>query len=318
MPLKKTAPTKKVKIKSDDREIEVEGHNVQLTNQQKIYWPDEKITKGDMIAYYNSFSKYIIPYLKDRPQSLKRNPNGILDDGFFHKDAGDEAPQWVKSKRIYSESVNKYIDYIICNDKATLLYMNNLGCIELNPWNSRITKPDNPDYLVIDIDPSEKNTFDQVIEVALTVHEILQKAGIKGYCKTSGASGLHVYIPLGARYTYDQVRDFAKILAMITQQQLPELTTVERALNKRKGRIYIDYLQNKKGQTLACVYCLRPKPGATASTPLDWNEVKKGLRPSQFTIKSLPARLEKLGDIFRPVLGKGIDLKKVLAKLGQF
>jgi bifunctional non-homologous end joining protein LigD len=318
MPVKKTAPPKKVKTKRDDREIEVGGQKVQLTNQQKIYWPDEKITKGDMIAYYNSISKYIIPYLKDRPQSLKRNPNGILDAGFFHKDAGDEAPQWVKSKKIYSESANKYIDYIICNDKATLLYMNNLGCIELNPWNSRITKPDNPDYLVIDIDPSEKNTFDQVIEVALTVNEILQKTGIKGYCKTSGASGLHVYIPLGARYTYDEVRDFAKILAMITQQQLPELTTVERALNKRMGRIYIDYLQNKKGQTLACAYCLRPKPGATASTPLDWKEVKKGLTPSQFTIQSLPARVEKLGDIFNPVLGKGIDLKKVLAKLGQF
>ncbi len=315
MPAKKTLSSKKKNEQTDDKEIKVDGHIVQLTNQKKLYWPKEKITKGDVIEYYNSIHKFIIPYLKERPQSLKRNPNGILDDGFFHKDAGDDAPPWVKTKSIYSESANKNIDYIICNDKATLLYLNNLGCIELNPWNSRITNPDKPDYLVIDIDPSEKNSFDEVIEVALTVKEILQSAGIKGYCKTSGASGLHVYIPLAARYTYDEVRDFAKIIAVITQERLPSFTSIERSLIKRKGKIYIDYLQNKRGQTLACAYCLRPRIGATASTPLDWKEVKKGLRPIQFTIQSLPARLEKVGDLFRPVLSYGIDLNKGLAKL---
>jgi bifunctional non-homologous end joining protein LigD len=315
MAVKERGTPKKTSKKAGDREIKVGSHTIRLTNQQKIYWPDEKITKGDMINYYNTISRFILPYLKDRPESLKRNPNGIVDEGFFHKDAGDEAPSWVTTKKIYSESVNKDIDYIICNDKATLLYMNNLGCIELNPWNSRISKPEYPDYLVIDIDPSEENSFDQVIEVALTLKEILQKAGANGYCKTSGASGLHVFIPLGARYTYEEVREFAKILATITQQQLQEFTTIERALNKRNGRIYIDYLQNKKGQTLASVYCLRPRPGATASTPLDWKEVKKGLTPDRFNIRSLPSRLEKIGDIFRPVLQKGINVQKVLAQL---
>ncbi|MDB5271886.1 MAG: ligD [Chitinophagaceae bacterium] len=288
---------------------------VKLSNQDKIYFPEDHLTKGDVIAYYQSVYDYIIPYLKNRPESLKRNPNGIDDKGFFHKDAGEGAPKWVKSIALHSESANKDIDYILCNDRATLMYLNNLGCIEINPWNSRIAKLDHPDYMVIDIDPSDKNTFEQVIQTALVVKKVLDKAGAVSFCKTSGATGLHVYVPMGARYTYEQVKDFAKLIAMLVQEQLPEFTTLERPLNKRKNRIYIDFLQNRQGQTLACAYSLRPRAGATVSAPLDWKEVKKGLSPSRFTIHTIQKRLAAKGDLFAGVLGKGINLENCLKKL---
>lgn len=314
---------KRAKLKSSivtshkkEEKITVNGHILTLTNQDKIYWPDEKITKGDVIHYYNTISRYILPYMKNRPQSLKRNPNGIKDDGFFHKDAGHEAPEWVDTISIASESAHKNIEYILCNNKATLLYLNNLGCIEFNPWNSRISNPDYPDYLVMDLDPSDKNTFEQIIDTALAVKDILDEADAVGFCKTSGATGLHIYIPLKGQYTYADTRSFAEIIARKTQEKLPQTTTVERALNKRKGRIYLDYLQNKKGQTLASVYSIRPRPGATVSTPLQWKEVKRGLHPSQFTIHNIENRLNKKGDLFSGVLREKVNLKKCLKNLG--
>lgn len=299
----------------NQRIVNVDGHELKLTNQNKIFWPDEKYTKGDVISHYNKISGYILPYLVNRPQSLKRNPGGIEDKGFYHKDAGDKAPYWVKSIEIYSESGNKTIDYILCNDKATLLYLANLGCIELNPWNSRIQHPDNPDYLIMDIDPSDKNTFNQVIDVALVIKELLNKAGCTCYCKTSGATGMHIYIPLQGRYTYDQARPFSEIIAHLTNEQLPDFTTVERPLNQRKGRIYIDFLQNRRGQTLSSVYSIRPVPGASVSTPLNWKEVKHGLTPLDFTIKTIHKRLDKVGDLFANVLVDKNDLRKCIARL---
>ncbi len=234
---------------------------------------------------------------------------------FFHKDAGPDAPGWVDTITLPAESANREIEYILCNNKATLLYLNNLGCIELNPWNSRISKLDHPDYMVMDLDPSDNNTFGQIIDTAQVVKEILEKAGAPCYCKTSGATGLHIYVPLKARYTYDEIRDFAELIAKLTEEQLPDSTTTERSLSKRNGRIYLDYLQNKKGQTLASVYSARPKPGATVSTPLLWKEVKHGLHPSQFNILNLGARLDKVGDLFSGVLKEKIDLKKCLKNL---
>jgi bifunctional non-homologous end joining protein LigD len=300
-----------------DKTKTVNGNKVTLTHIDKVYWPQEGYTKGDMIEYYDKVYKYISKYLKNRPESLRRTPNGITDEGFFHKDAGNAAPDWVDTYKMWSESANKEINYIVCNNKATLLYMANLGCIELNPWNSRIASVDNPDYLVIDIDPSEKNNFDQVVDTALTVKEIFDKCGCPAFCKTSGATGLHVYVPLGAKYSYDQARDFAHTIAMVTHEQLEDFTSLERSLSKRgKDKIYIDYLQNRPGQTLSCVYSLRPKEHAPVSTPLDWKEVKYGLKPADFNIKNTIARLEKKGDLFAPVLGKGIDMVKALKKLG--
>ena len=290
---------------------------VKATNINKIYFPDEGITKGDVINYYLEMADYILPYLKGRPQSLLRTPNGINAKEFFHKDAGEEAPSFVKTKKLFSESTNKDIDYIVCDNKPTLTYLNNLGCIEINPWHSTVDALDNPDYLIIDIDPSKENTFEQVIEAANVVKEVLDKADAPSYCKTSGSSGLHVYVATAKKYTYEQVKDFAYLICMLANEQIPDFTTLERNLQKRGHKhIYMDYLQNRRGQTIACVYSLRPKSGATVSAPLLWKEVKSGLTPQNFTINNIMKRVKKMGDIFTPIVGKGIDLNKCLKKLG--
>lgn len=296
-------------------ELKVGKFNVAITNPHKVFWPDEGYTKGDVIAYYESVSDYILPHLKNRPLSLKRNPNGIRDEGFYHKDAGEKAPGYVDVFKVHSESSNKMIDYIVCNNKATLLYLANLGCIEMNPWNSTTAKPDHPSWMVIDIDPSDKNTFEDVVDVALVTKSVLDKAGVKSYCKTSGSSGLHVYVPLKNKYDYTTVKDFAHIVASLVQEQLPDTTSLERSLSKRGPKIYVDYLQNRSGQTLASVYSLRPVSGAHASTPLDWKEVNHKLHPSQFTIKNILARIEKKGDLFAPVIGTGMSMNKALKAL---
>lgn len=322
--VKKTKETAKKKGKNaikkpsgkSEEFLNVGGKKVRVTNLQKIFWPEEKITKGDVIRYYHQVGKYILPYLKNRPQSLKRNPNGIKDSGFFHKDAGEDTPSFVKSEPIYSEGAKKTIDYIVCNNLATLTYMNNLGCIEINPWHSTIGKQDYPDYLIIDIDPAEKNTFNQVIEAANVVHDLFKKAGASSFCKTSGATGLHVYVPCGRKYTYEQVKDFAHLICMMAVEQLPRTTTLVRNLKKRGDKkIYMDYLQNRKGQTISSVYSLRPNEAATVSMPLHWKEVKPGLSPQDFHIHNALRRIEKTSDLFKEVLGTGIDLMKCLKKL---
>lgn len=291
---------------------------VKTTNRTKIFFPGDGITKGDIIDYYDKMADYILPYLKDRPESLFRTPNGINEQGFFHKNAGEEAPSWAKSIQIESGAgaSSKQIDYLLCNNKATLLYMANLGCIEINPWHSTTKKLDNPDYLIIDIDPSDKNTFDDVIDAANATKEVLDKAGAVSFCKTSGSTGLHVYVPTGKKYSYDQVKDFAYLVCMLVNEKLPKITTLERSLNKRsKSQIYMDYLQNRRGQTIASVYSVRPKPGATVSTPLEWKEIIKGLHPSTFTIHNIEKRVKEKGDLFAGLLTQSIDLHSCLEKL---
>ncbi|MGC4231693.1 MAG: DNA ligase D [Niabella sp.] len=316
---KPEAKSKKNKLLNNpevNRTVKIGAKEVKLTNQNKIYWPDEGYTKGNLVDYYEKMHTYILPYLKNRPESLNRFPNGIKGSSFYHKDAGDTAPGWVESVEIYSESTQKNVDYIICNNKATLLYLANLGCIEMNPWNSTVNKMEYPTYMIIDIDPSEKNTFDQVIDTALATKQVLDECGVPSYCKTSGASGLHVFVPMGNKYNYEQVKTFAHLTAMKVTELLPDITTLERNLKKRGNKkIYVDYLQNRKGQTIASAYSVRPKKGATISAPLDWKEVKKGLHPSQFDINTVPKRVAKLGDIFKPVLGKGIDIMKCLKQM---
>lgn len=310
-------PIKKIKREAENEEIKKIGkQEVKLTNQNKIYWPKDEISKGDMVAYYQSISKYILPHLKDRPQSLNRFPNGINGMSFYQKDAPNETPDWILTEKIFSDSNEKFINYIICNDAATLAYLNNLGAIEMNVWTSRIKNPDNPDYLVLDLDPSDNNTFEDVIETAQIIKTLLDKAKIKGYPKTSGSSGIHIYIPMGARYSFDQVKNFGHILMQMVQKQLPDLTTLERSLQKRsKDKIYLDYLQNRRGQTLAGVYSLRPKNGAPVSMPLEWNEVKPGLKPTDWNIENALERIQEKGDLFKPTLGKGIDMLKAIENL---
>ncbi|PQA92355.1 DNA ligase D [Chryseobacterium shigense] len=309
-PLKKSVNSEKEKI------ITLDKHKVTLTNQDKIYFPKDGITKGDVIEYYQSVASYILPYLKNRPLSLNRFPGGIEEQGFYQKDAGDHMPDWIKTTKVYSESNDKYIDYVYCNDKATLAYLNNLGCIDLNPWNSSLPDLEHPDYLVLDLDPSKKNIFNDVIETALQVNEVLHSVKVKGYCKTSGSTGIHIYIPMGGKYDFDQVKDFAHILMKQVNEKLPKLTTLERSLQKRDDKkIYMDYLQNRTGQTLASVYSIRPKEGASVSMPLEWDEVKPGLKPTDFTIHNSLERIKEKGDLFKPVLGKGIDMMKALELL---
>jgi bifunctional non-homologous end joining protein LigD len=307
-----------VEQKAMQKTTTISGKKLPLTNLDKVYWPEEGYTKGDVINYYSEMAKHMIKYLKGRPQSLMRTPNGITGGAFYHKDAGENAPDWMETYPVWSDSSNKTVDYLLCNDKPSLLYIANLGCIEINPWNSTIKKPDHPDYFIMDIDPSEKNSFDQVIECAQVIKEILDKAGAESYCKTSGSTGLHIYVPLGAKYTYEEAKQFAEMIAQFAQEQLPGFTTLERSLSKRgKDQIYIDYLQNRRGQTLSSVYSLRPKPGAPVSTPLEWKEVKKGLQPTDFNIENIFKRIEKKGDLFAPVLGKGIDMLKAIKKLSE-
>ncbi len=296
--------------------LEIDGIAVPISNLDKIYWPDSGLTKYDLIDYYLHIAGTILPYLHDRPQSLHRHPNGIEQPGFFQKDH-ERLPDWVETMPIHSESSGKEINYLLCQNEATLLFMANLGCIEINSWNSRKASLDAPDYTVIDIDPSEGNSFDQVIEVAQTAQALLETAGIKALCKTSGSSGLHIYIPLGAKYSYQEGRDFARILCTLIQAQLPKLTSMERAVKNRHGKIYLDYLQNRRGQTLAAPYCLRPRPQAPVSAPLAWSEVKIGLKINDFNITTMLPRLVDKGDVFSPVLDEGIDMIKALTALKQ-
>jgi bifunctional non-homologous end joining protein LigD len=314
--MKAKTPSKKTSTSEKEKEITLDKHQVKLTNQDKIYFPKDEITKGDVIEYYQSVANYILPHLKNRPLSLNRFTNGIEEQSFYQKDASDNIPDWIKTTQVYSESNDKYIDYIYCNDKATLAYLNNLGCIDLNPWNSSLPDLEHPDFLVLDLDPSKKNSFDNVIETALQVNEVLNSIKVKGYCKTSGSTGIHIYIPMGGKYDFDQVKDFAHILMKQVNEKLPKITTLERSLQKRDDKkIYLDYLQNRTGQTLASAYSLRPKEGASVSMPLEWEELKPGLKPTDFNIHNALERIKAKGDLFKPVLGKGIDMMKALELL---
>lgn len=288
------------------------GHELKLTNLSKIYWPGEKITKRDLLNYYYQVAEFIIPYLKDRPLSLNRFPGGITAPSFYQKDVTQKAPDWAHTFP-YQTSTGEHKKYLVGNDEATLLWMCSLGCIEMNPWFSRVETPDYPDYCVIDLDP-DKNTFDEVIQVALAVKKILDELGVESFPKTSGSTGMHIYMPLGGKYTYDQSQLFAKIIVTIVQSQLPEITSIERFIKNRNGKMYLDFLQNRPGATIAGPYSLRPKPGATVSMPLHWNEVRKGLKMRDFNILNSLGRLNSVGDLFSGVLGKGIDLEKVIAK----
>ena len=289
------------------------GHDLKFTNLSKIYWPEDNVTKRDMFNYYYQVAEYILPYLKDRPMSLNRFPGGIHGSSFYQKDVKGKAPDWVTKTFPYTTSDGEHKEYLVGNDEATLLWMATLGCIEMNPWFSRVQSPDNPDFCVIDLDP-DKNTFDQVVEAALEVKKVLDVIGVPSYCKTSGSTGMHIYIPLAAKYTYDQSQMFARIIVNIVHKEIPDYTSLERMIANRKGKMYLDFLQNRPGATIAGAYSLRPKIGATVSMPLHWEEVKPGLTMKDFTIFNAIGRLKKEGDLFKGILGKGIDLEKTIQK----
>ena len=299
--------------KKETEEVKVDGHLLKLTHLNKLYWPEDKVSKRDMFNYYHQVAPFMVPYLKDRPMSLNRFPGGIHGESFYQKNVKDMAPEWAETMpHTNGEGIDK--DYLLGNNEATLLWMASLGCIEMNPWFSRVGTPDNPDYCIIDLDP-DKQHFDQVIQAALEVKKVLDAIDLPSYPKTSGSTGMHIYIPLGAQYTYDQSQLFANIIVKLVQKQIPDFTTLERMISNRKGKMYLDFLQNRPGATIAGVYSLRPKPGATVSMPVTWDEVRPGLTMRDFTIHNAIDRLKETGDLFKGVLGTGIDLMKTLEKV---
>ena len=314
VPIKKKLKSTNHIAKASSNTLEVGGSQVPISNLEKELWPDDGYTKYDLIDYYLNISDYILPYLKDRPQNLHRHPNGIKSSGFYQKD-NENLPKWIETEDVFSKSSNKTISYLLCQNEASLLYMANLGCIEINPWHSRVNNLDYPDYTIIDLDPSKENTFEEVITVAQAAKEVLDIAKIRAFCKTSGSSGLHIYIPLNAKYTYEEARNFTKLLCYFIEQKVPKLTSMVRAVKDRKGKIYLDYLQNRQGQTIAAPYCVRPKKGAPVSTPLEWKEVKSGLKIVDFNIKNLQDRIQKKGDLFTEVLKGEIDMMDAIQRL---
>ncbi len=230
----------------------------------------------------------------------------------LRKDVKGKAPGWIKTFP-YTTSDGEDKEFCVGDDEATLLWMASLGAIEMNPWFSRIQNPDNPDYCVIDLDP-DKNTFEQVIQAAQEVKKVLDAIGVPGFPKTSGSTGIHIYIPLGAKYSYDQSQMFGKLIVSIVHSQIPEFTSLERQIKNRGGKMYLDFLQNRPGATIAGPYSLRPKVGATVSMPLHWDEVKVGLSMKDFTIVNAIERIRREGDLFKGVLGKGIDMEKAVNK----
>ncbi|CAN5157378.1 hypothetical protein BH20BAC1_BH20BAC1_05310 [soil metagenome] len=285
------------------------GHELKFTNLNKLYWKEEKITKGDMLNYYYQAAPFILPYVKDRPQTLNRFPNGINGKAFYQKDVKGKVPDWINTFPYHSQGDKRDKEFLVVSNDASLLYMAALGCIEINPWSSSTRKPDHPDWCIIDLDP-DKNTFKQVIETACVAKSILDEAGVSSFCKTSGSTGLHIYIPLGAKYTYEDSKEFARKIAKLVHAELPDFTTIERKTSDRGGKMYIDFLQNRPQATVAAPYSLRPKPGATVSMPMHWEEVTKSLEIKDFSIFNAIDRMREQGDIFKGVLGKGINLKK--------
>ena len=300
------------KDKSQTRKID--GYDITFNNLDKIYYPKKKVTKRDIVNYYYLVAPYILPYMKDRPQTLIRYPNGIDGKCFYQKDVTGKVPDWVKQFP-YSSERGGDRNFLVCTNEASLLLIASMGGLEMHPWSSRVLTPDHPDWCILDLDPSETTTFEQVITTAQATKEVLDAIDVPCYCKTSGATGLHIYIPLGAKYTYEQSKELGRVLVKIIHSKLIAFTSIERIIQNRKGKLYLDFLQNRPQATLAAPYSLRPKPDATVSMPLHWEEVTKGLKMKNFTIFNSVDRLKETGDIFGGVLGKGINLKKALTNI---
>ncbi|MFL6351072.1 MAG: DNA ligase D [Bryobacteraceae bacterium] len=293
--------------------LTVDGHRLKFTNLNKVLFPQDGWKKRDIIQFYDKVSRWLLPHLKDRPLSLKRYPNGIQEEFFFQKNAANHFPDWMRCEPIRESS--KVNHYVVAENRATLLYLANLGCIDQNPWMSRIGSLDRPDWMLLDLDPVDAS-FDQIIEATLLVREILAGLGLNGYPKTTGGDGMHVYVPLDPVYTYEQVRSFAELLSHLALERESNLFTTPRSVEKRKkGRVYFDYLQISMGKTIAAPYVIRAYDGAPVATPLDWKEVKPGLKPTDFRIDNTIQRFERVGDLFAPVLGGGQKLEDALERV---
>lgn len=296
-----------------DVRVQAGSHVVSLTHLDKLYWPDEGYTKGDLLRYYFDISKTLLPYLKDRPLIMRRYPNGIKGQSFYQHDV-DRVPHFVRTFSTEVQAGHR-VDYVVCDNMATLLYTANFGDIAPNPWLSRVETLDHPDWIVFDLDPYRVE-FSVVCEVALAVKHALDKLGLASYAKTSGATGIHVFVPIKPEVRYEQAAGFAERVAIFVAREHSDIATLERSKRTRKaGRVYVDYLQNARGKSIAAPYAVRARPGATVSAPLDWSEVKRKPVPQDFTLQNMPQRLKKKGDLFKGALYEKQSLDEAFVKL---
>ncbi len=288
----------------------IEGHQVKLTNLDKLLWP-EGYTKAHLIKYYLEMAPYILPHIHNRPVVMKRYPDGITGEYFYQKECPDYAPEWIKTHPV--EHSEKTINYIVCNDPATLAWLANNACIEIHAWLAKTDDLARPDLAVIDLDPSEGASFRDTLDIALLARKALEEFGLESFPKTSGASGLHLFIPLEPSYSWQEVTAAMKYVAELIARIYPQKATIERKVGKRpRGVVYIDYLQNGRGKTMAFQYGLRPLPGAPVSTPLLWEEIVKGeITPEKFNLKTIFQRLDSMGDVY----GRLLNLRQRLDRL---
>jgi len=282
-------------------QILLEDEKLKLTNLSKVLWPDDNITKADFIKYYAQIAHVILPHLKDRPMVFTRYPDGIYGKAFYQKNVPHYAPEWLKTVKIESDEGN-ITEYVVINDIKSLIWAANQASLELHPWLSRISSLDNPDYVVFDLDPMENTDFQDVRKVALALRDLLEMEGLVSFPKTSGSTGIQVYLPIACKYTYQQAREFAKLFCLAIEKTFPDITTTERSVSKREGKLYLDYLQNVKGKTIISPYSPRPKKGAPVSCPISWEELEQGVTIDIFTIKNMPEHISQKGDIFEGVL----------------
>lgn len=302
----RTAKVQRAEIPRDlsDAQFEAEGGTVHLTNLDKIFWPELGLTKRDLLQYYLDVSPWLLPHLKDRAMVMKRYPNGIHGPFFFMKRAPEPRPDFISICSIEHASGN-VIGFPVVRDQASLLWTVNLGCIDLNPWYARCDDVWRPDYLHFDLDPTPDTSFNRVLQTALLVRDALAGLKIKSYAKTTGSRGVHVYVPIVRGPEQKDVWRFAKAFSKELEGRHPRTVTAEYRVEKRPaGRVLVDYNQNAWNRTLASVYSVRPKAAATVSTPVSWEEVERGVRIEDFTMKNVPERLRKLGDLWRPLLGE--------------
>jgi len=288
----------------DTVEIRAGSRSVHLTNLRKPFWPDLGISKGDLLQYYVDVSTVLLPHLHDRAMVMRRYPNGAAGDAFFMKRAPSPRPDWIETCSIEHGS-GSVIDFPIVQDLPALLWLVNLGCIDLNPWYARCDDTDRPDYLHFDLDPTTGATFDQVREAALILKKTLDDLKMPSYPKTTGSRGIHVYVPIVRGPTQKQVWSVAKTIAVFLGGNHPRLITAEYKMAKRPAkRVLVDYNQNAWGRTLASVYSVRPHPRASVSAPVEWSELERGIRIEDFRLDNMPARIAERGDLFAPTLAR--------------
>ena len=299
----------------DGPKVEADPARVELSRPEKVFWPIEGHTKGDLFAYYEAIAPWLLPFLKDRPLVLDRYPDGIEGKSFYQKNAPEFAPEWIRTERVWSDDGDKETEYFVCDSAEALLYVVNLGAIPLHIWSSRIGSLERPDWCILDLDPKQA-PFEDVIEVAKEIHKLCRRIDLPSFPKTSGGSGLHVLIPLAGQCTYSQSRQLAELMARTIVARRPEIATVARSLSAREDKVYLDYVQNGHGKLLVAPFSARPYPGAKVSTPLDWKEVRSGLDPADFHIKSVPGRVKRRRKrLLEPILGIRPDLQHALALL---